>query len=59
MTRKSVTRRVPKDVDDYLRKKMPKYSSESRWRFVYDNSAFKLDEWLGGSMFKDVKKKKR
>ena len=59
VTKKTVLARVPRDVDNILRAKMPKYTSETRWRFVYDNSAFKLNEWLGQSITQNAKKKKR
>ena len=59
MTKKTVLARVPRDVDNLLRRKMPNVDSSARWGLVYDTSALRLNDWLGQSIFKDVKKKKR
>ena len=56
-SKKTVLARVPRDVDNLLRAKMPSVDSASRWAVVYDNSAIKVDHWLG-SPLKNVKKKR-
>ena len=47
MAAKSVLVRVPRDVDNDLKIKMPKYDSATRYRLVYDTSLVKLDSFLG------------
>lgn len=57
--KRTVLARVPRDVDNYLRMKMPNVESSARWGLVYDTSALKLDKWLGQPINQNVKKKKR
>lgn len=57
--KKTVLTRVPREVDNILRMKMPNVESASRWGIVYDTSAIKLDHWLGKELQKNVKKKQK
>ena len=59
MTKKTVLARVPREIDNILRIKYPKYDSATRYRLLYDTSAHRLDNWLGQELNKNVKKKKR